>query len=126
GGGGAEEAIGDVDDRDYARARLWQNGGGIMAQFRMRSAGNVGFLLEAGGEPLEAVGERQELVAAARLVAKILRDSPEGCGDVAGIRDPLFPGVLVHPSTASTYHCVNAPNTPASASATEKFAHHMP
>src|SRR5262249_43231271 len=122
----ARDVIGDIDDRDYARARLRQNGGGIMAKFRMRSAGNVGFLLEAGGEPLEAIGKGQELVAAARLVAKILRDSPEGCGDVAEIRDPLFRGFLVHRSTASTYHCVNARDTPASACASESCADYMP
>src|SRR5437763_16988296 len=100
-------------------AALWRNFASVLA-------GNVGFLLEAGGEPFEAVGERHELVAAARLIAQVFRDAAQGCGDAAEIRYPIFWRVLVHRVTAIPTSPANAPEMPTSARATESCADFLP
>ena len=46
-----------------------------MAQIAARLLRNLGFLFEAGGEPLKTVGERHQLFAAARLEAHLLGDA---------------------------------------------------
>src|SRR5437588_622038 len=87
----------DIDDRDrLAHARLQRKGNGIMAQIAARLLRNLGFLFKACGEPLEAVGERQQLLAAARLEPHFLGDAPEPHGDLAKMCDPILRKVLGH------------------------------
>jgi hypothetical protein len=71
-----------------------------MAQMAVRLIGNLLLLFEAGGKPLEAVSQGQELVPAARLEAELLGYPPERLGDAAEIRDPGFRRGFVHHSTA--------------------------
>jgi hypothetical protein len=62
----------------------------------LRLVRNLGFLLEAGGEFLEAVGQCQKLLPAARLEAQLVRYSPQRFGDAAEI---CYPGpwlALIH------------------------------
>jgi len=87
----------DIDDRDrLAHARLQRKGNGIMAQIAARLLRNLGFLFKACGEPLEAVGERQQLLAAARLEPHFLGDAPEPHGDLAEMCHPILRKVLGH------------------------------
>ena len=71
-----------------------------MAQMPGWLIGNLRFLFEAGGKPLEAVGQSQKLLPAARLEAELVGYPPERLGDAAEIRDPVLGRALVHRSTA--------------------------
>ena len=71
-----------------------------MAQMAVRLIGNLLFLLEPVGKPLETGSQGEELFPAARLEAEALRDPPQRLGDAAEIRDPGFRRGFVHHSTA--------------------------
>src|SRR3954451_20330396 len=71
-----------------------------MAQIAGRLIGNLRFLFEAGGNPLEPVGQSQKLLPAARLEAELVGYPPERLGDAAEIRDPVLGRGFVHHSTA--------------------------
>jgi len=71
-----------------------------MAQMPVQLIGNLRFLFEAGGKPLEPVGQSQKLLPAARLEAELVGYPPERLGDAAEIRDPVLGRALVHRSTA--------------------------
>jgi hypothetical protein len=66
----------------------------------LRLVRNLGFLLEAGGEFLETVGQCQKLLPAARLEAQLVRYSPQRFGDAAEIRNPGLWLALIHRSAA--------------------------
>jgi hypothetical protein len=100
--GPAGDKVRDIDDRDRlahgfsALTCLRGKGDGIMAQIAARLLRNLGFLIEAGGEPLEPIGERHQLLAAARLKPHFLGDAPEPLGDLAEMRHPILRKVLGH------------------------------
>ena len=98
-----------------------------MAQIAARLLRNLGFLFKACGEPLEAVGERQQLLAAARLEPHFLGDAPEPHGDLAEMCHPILRKVLGHrhhlPPSA---YAINSSEMPPSARATETCAGFMP
>ena len=78
-----------------------------MAQIAALLSGNLGFLLEARGEPLEPVGEGQKLITAARLKPHILGDSAQLLGDLAEVHRPFVRVVRVH-----RFDCLPHPPTP--------------
>jgi hypothetical protein len=90
-----------------------------MAQMDVRLIGNLLLLFEAGGKPLETVGQRQELFAAARFEAEPVGDPPERLGDAAEIRDPGSRRGFVHHSTAGC----SLPLTPAKPSLSDFSTH---
>ena len=71
-----------------------------MAQIPASLIRNLSFPFDTIGKPVEAVGQCEELVSAARLVRVLVGYPPERFGDAPQIRDLRFRRILVHRSTA--------------------------
>jgi len=71
-----------------------------MAQIPASLIRNLSFAFDTIGKPVEAVGQCEELVSAARLVRVLVGYPPERFGDAPQIRDLRFRRILVHRSTA--------------------------
>jgi hypothetical protein len=70
-----------------------------MAQIPATLIGNLSFPFDAIGKSLEAVGQCEELVSAARLVRVFVGYPPERFGNAPQIRDLRLGRILVHRTT---------------------------
>jgi hypothetical protein len=70
-----------------------------MAEIPASLIRNLSFPFDTIGKSLEAVGQREELVSAARLVRVLVGYPPERFGEPPEIRDLRLRRILVHRTT---------------------------